>query len=493
MTEVHHDILLFQSEQDDEFKLEDILHQLSLTPEREYQASALPARLSGLRSPILIAFCGSSEESCLQNTKQLIKQTDIHCYPLIVLGYKVNELSSVLSSYFPISITVPTPFNNAHIFRAINHVKNAYQRLVQVQDAHDKRKEREDLTSAEVSPEVRTAQARADVTVEVAQELEELPAELFEQLKRLNLTGAQLDGRVYTAEIGLSTIRERGYLPKNEATCELIEKLHQSLPEWTAGHLCRMAFICSKITEASKVTAEDLELLRATVFLFASGFQPKDMTLLRDNYYDSQSDSMRKDLCSKIKDSAYKVAVDHNNSAVADVIVQLAQVIGNEAAEMPVRAKKVASLIMVADIVDRTCFRTGYWDPRAAYQLMRKFKAGYMREVDSSVWGCTVKFLSEAISSKTTVCVLPKEMRTNHALIEEAMKVRKSQSAGEDEVQVSIADLTPGMKLARPLISFDGKKILSDEIILDQDLVWRIWQLSAVRPLNPVIIKRERG
>jgi hypothetical protein len=55
--------------------------------------------------------------------------------------------------------------------------------------------------------------------------------------------------------------------------------------------------------------------------------------------------------------------------------------------------------------------------------------------------------------------------------------------------QVHLFDLIAGMRLAEPLIAHDGQLILPADTVFDQDIIQRIFQLAAVRPVyNPVVI-----
>src|SRR5690606_5100682 len=94
---------------------------------------------------------------------------------------------------------------------------------------------------------------------------------------------------------------------------------------------------------------------------------------------------------------------------------------------------------------------------------------------------------SEAICSRPTITVLPKPLRTDPDLRAELMRLRET-AIGSGEQRVSILDLQPGMRLAQPLMAFDGRRVLMEGVRLDRDLIWRIWQLSAIRPLNPAIV-----
>ena len=99
-----------------------------------------------------------------------------------------------------------------------------------------------------------------------------------------------------------------------------------------------------------------------------------------------------------------------------------------------------------------------------------------------------MKILSEAIAANSKAYLLPRATRENPALLEQARNVELN----ENEQRVPLPALAPGMRLSRALVAFDGREILASNIKLDEDLIWRIWQLAALRPLNaPVIVATE--
>jgi hypothetical protein len=63
----------------------------------------------------------------------------------------------------------------------------------------------------------------------------------------------------------------------------------------------------------------------------------------------------------------------------------------------------------------------------------------------------------------------------------------------KDEVEVSIQNLTPGMLLTRPLKTLDGASVLETEQRLDADLIWRLWQLTALRPVESAVVRGKRA
>ena len=132
------------------------------------------------------------------------------------------------------------------------------------------------------------------------------------------------------------------------------------------------------------------------------------------------------------------------------------------------------------------CIRDRAWSPRAAHQLLRKFKATEIPEIHPMVLACLTKFLSEAVSQNRPAYLVSKKHREDPAL-----KAERQQPIASNEHRVTVDQLTPGMKLSRALKSHDGKEVLASDMELDQDLIWRLWQLSAVRPLNSAVVESD--
>jgi hypothetical protein len=251
-----------------------------------------------------------------------------------------------------------------------------------------------------------------------------------------------------------------------------------------------MAFTAAQIANALKLSPQTQENLHCACFLYAWALVDSDRSLLRKEYYRPGKIMVRKELCSRIKDSAMKVAGELREQGVAELLSKLARLIGREEAIGDDEVALAASTIMAADMLDRVCFQSGFWDPRAAHTLLRGLKLGKVKDIHPSVLCFVVKFLAEAITSRQVRWVIPKHIRNNPELMAEAEKIRDME-VSENETKIPLADLSPGMRLSRPLVTFDGTRLLDPDVQLDQDLIWRIWQLSAVRPINAPVILAE--
>jgi hypothetical protein len=114
---------------------------------------------------------------------------------------------------------------------------------------------------------------------------------------------------------------------------------------------------------------------------------------------------------------------------------------------------------------------------------------GNFEQFPARVICAVLKMLLEAIESVPIATYLPREIIDNESLVKEAEHER-SVKLPEGQKRISIAALTPGMKLARDVYTYEGVQAAERGIKLDPDLIWRIWSLAATRSLRsqPVII-----
>jgi hypothetical protein len=59
--------------------------------------------------------------------------------------------------------------------------------------------------------------------------------------------------------------------------------------------------------------------------------------------------------------------------------------------------------------------------------------------------------------------------------------------ATSSQKSIAIADLKPGMKLARPIVGVDGKLILRSNISLTEELIQNIWRITTIRQVRPKV------
>lgn len=430
--------------------------------------------LSKLVNPILIVDCGRDEGRSKAYIKRLLQSQDIMSYPLVVIGAGADKFESELNKVFPVAATLNHPYEHSALFEGISFISRTFQQV---------KGDVADLNQVE-------GQKTAPVE---KQDHAKVPRLVFEQFFSLNIVERFLGGDQYIFAIQEDRFKDSSYFPDgSQAISIAIANLCEDVGKWGGPHLHRLAYLVHLVMSALSLD-ESLKIsARQAAFFIGWGFAERAKRLMRRDYFSNTDTNYRSEIAEMIRKSAKLVDENLHLNQTRDLLETVAQLVANERGIDHDAQTITASAVMASDLVDRVCWQSGYWNPHAACRFLRGVKAGKLSEIHPAVLCCVVKILSEAVVSTSPRFLLDRRVSSDPLLLEKAKQLREQQPEQSEE-KVPITALAPGMKLSRPLFSFDGKQVLDADLILDQDLIWRIWQLSAIRPLNaPLIVRQKR-
>lgn len=451
--------------------------------------AALSRSLKALPKPIVLVLCSEGTEESFRDTKHLISNADLHPFPLILVGTDVDSYENVLNQHFTLATTLNSPCANSDILEALSYVARSYP----VQHATISEALRQPLIEAEEDKKAVPSSAQEIpeppvIKHQAYKKSSAIPEVFFQSLQRLNIAPATLGGAQYPRGVDEAYVRSNNYFPQDRTLQERSRGICTDVGKWGRLHLYRTVFISQRILRALNISPDYQEQAKAATFLFSFSFAGDDPDLLRREYFEARHSSFRRDMCSRIKDSAMAVALELKAPDIGNLIASVGRLVGREEAVTDASVSIVSSAIMAADLTDRVCFQSGHWNPRRAYILLKKMKAAQFLDLHPDVLCCVVKFLTEAMCAHPHAFILNKHVKNDPALKKAAAACRDQRVAG-DEKKVALVNLMPGMRLSRPVMAYDGREILSSDVKLDQDLIWRLWQLSTVRPLNgPLVV-----
>jgi hypothetical protein len=424
----------------------------------------VPTLITRLKLPILVVDCGPKQEGTVELLRVLVNSPDLFRYPLILIGPDVDVSERMLNERYLLAATICNPVTAVDLIEGILYVARSTKAARRRVDPPTR-------------PEAPAPPPSTTQTVFAGNR--SIPEILIRTLEDNNLLGRSLGGREYPKyhHGKLVNLPRLGRLePHFQARSEL-------LGPWTISHLARTAYVVEQLAIALHFPSQDSTLAWQAAYLLGIGLQPGQREILRIDYSRTKGDSTRKDLCSRLKDSAMQVGVEIQQPELSGFIALIARQVGHEEIANEEPRSKLASLLVACELADRVIFQSGFWSPRAAYYLMRKFKSGSCNDIHPLMLAVVMKYVSEALAASPPSFLLTKSVRENPALQAEA-----GEPIREGETKVPLDSLAPGMRLSRPLKAFDGRQILSEDLVLDEDLIFRIWQLAAVRPLNSAIV-----
>jgi len=481
MTAMPHDILIIQKLDHLPARLQEFLHSKGYSSQTLADYKDIFSSAQKLRTPILILEGGATPPLSEKHIKEFLAQPflgAISKLPLLFVGSGDRIFEEQLAKHFKFITSLDLGCGNNEILEAIEYLSANYK----------EERERSGQIEAKVEA-VSTASEpitkQSDLSYWTAYRVPNL---FFQELERTGLTHRRLNGdKYFSGQISPVFLESQGFFDMEPKTLSAVHKTLNSCDKWTNKHLCRATFMARQIADTLQLDAAVARHLIPASFLFSSAVIQSAPSLMRANYLRPGRAVVRKDLGSRVKDSALAVTAEIDQPELGNIIASVGRLIAGEVAWQDSDASLAASCIMISEYSDRLTFRAGAWDPRAAYTLMKKIKSQNFIDLHPMVMVSFMKFISEAVLAKPWTFLLPKHVRRNPSLIEQAKRF-KNENPSKGETKIHLNDLTPGMKLSRPLVAFDGRKILAGDLTLDQDLIWRIWQLAAVRPLNSQVL-----
>ncbi len=489
-----HDLLLIERAESLALKLRDALQRKSFVMKSAATPEDATALAGELIRPILLFDCGS-RSGTREYLSLFLEQQDLCRFPAIILGTEVEGLADELYGKFPLISTLRTPCSPNDLLECINYISERYRNTggdsvapPSAPSAKAAEKQSPETAHRRVTS---TDDDEPSIAFDAYGEFDSVATLYFDQAKESALLSMNLGGGQY-AKLGVTGLKSaQPWVSEDKDIASLISDLLARSGKWGKGHVLRVGFVADNILEALSIPSSILDDARSAARLLNLAVVERNQNYLRKEFVGRGSLLVKKELCSWLKDSALQLATLHRQPGISAVVATVARMIGREEHLRDDPTIIAASAILAAEILDRTCFQSGHWNPRAAHALLRRIATGKFRDLHPGALCALAKIISEALSSTAPAHLISRSMRNDAELLSRAQH-NKDQIVAIHETKVSLDQLVPGMRLSQPLFAFDGRQLLEENLTLDQDLIWRIWQLSALRPINsPIVIVRK--
>ena len=439
---------------------EEVLEGLSTRGYKPLKADTFDAaaqKLARISRGILLVECGSSKDSTVAAIKELVEAEALHGFPIVIVGAGAESYDAVLSRHFRIASTVDLPCDTTRILNAVAYTLIASEKT----DGPEGQKE------------------------------PTLVENLFNQFFQRNILEQNLGGRQYPRLLRQDQLPTSLYLPtRPKQVATLVLELSELVTPKALLHLHRIAFLTHLVTEALRIDPETKEAAKASAFLWARAVARKRGDFITREFPEVDADDYRKSLAAAVREAGTDLDRLLGPNKLRNVLFTMGALSIDEQQDASEETRMAASIVLGSEIVDRTAFPGGRWSPRAAHRLLRCAKENRLPPLHPAALCCLVKIVAEAVASTQGNLLLERKITDNAKLQAQAQRFREEPLESHEE-RVEITNLAPGMRITRPVVAFDGRTILDAGINLDEDLIWRLWQLSAIRPLNgPMVITR---
>ncbi|MCB0359525.1 MAG: hypothetical protein KDD44_07805, partial [Bdellovibrionales bacterium] len=184
-----------------------------------------------------------------------------------------------------------------------------------------------------------------------------------------------------------------------------------------------------------------------------------------------------------------------------EMALETVQIVVELLSERPVSGRpdlvRDAQCALAAEVADRACWSLDYWNPKGAHRVLRKLRMGVPFLPSEDVVTAVARVMSEAVlldwrlTNAYGLSLNDEERDQRRRQLEEAMQEASHLFEGIEQEEIPLSNLASGMILTRPVVSRDGEVVISANVELDDDLIWRLWQLAGARPLEPTVLVAE--
>lgn len=450
---------------------------------------------------LMIVDASAGEAEASMRVVELSGASVLKNIPILFISYHASNRSAVLKRQFASFIGIDVPFKTAALLEKLFQfcpppaLKEAFEESERPEEAPDPIAEpqvgSEEAPGAVVSAPSQlidsssaTKPGKSSGTLYRAKIVRNLdPANLVSSYGgELLATGNELERFDDAVLIGQGE--------KRQMLIEAIDLFTRTDP-WIALHSRRVAFIAAALANILGFgKARDMNV-RTVGMLLGWGFRDRYRNLAtRDAFLDGDENAIRL-FGDPLRLSAAYVKDVVQDDLAARTINVIADIVSEREITEQTEVIQDAECTLVTELADRACWGTGSWDPFGAHRTIRKLRIGVPVRVESAVVDGISRVLCEAGGVRQSMgnVFIPEgvDVEWENKKVDEAVEEAERLFPGEKRVTVQYSDLKPGMKLVRPVVSWDGRLILPANIELDEEMIYRIWQLSVIRPLRPPV------
>ncbi|MCS6961087.1 MAG: hypothetical protein NZT61_01100 [Deltaproteobacteria bacterium] len=186
---------------------------------------------------------------------------------------------------------------------------------------------------------------------------------------------------------------------------------------------------------------------------------------------------------SRLKDVAIMTSIRLKNERLTESIHRIASFLEGQ----KVNLTQIEIVYLMAKEVYLSCFPRGVFRPNGAYLLLNSLSQE--PNVEPSIKEAVTDFIAEVISDRIAkVLASPKKLSKDQ--IRKIFHVINDPLMPDEQV-VDLKDLKQGLKTAKPIVDFEGRKLVDQDTILDKEIIERLVKIACLVPILDPIVKKE--
>jgi hypothetical protein len=263
------------------------------------------------------------------------------------------------------------------------------------------------------------------------------------------------------------------------------DKLNVALKRHTPSsvvHIYRTCSISHKLLQKLDGSAAELIVVRNAAALLSSSFV-SNSHLLKSNFSAPSNANTRQEIAELLRRTASEVDAIPELLQERNLLDEIAHYTLKDISSSINNPKLLPSLLFLTDLANRACWQDKNWNPRGAHAFLHEIGSSAATRFESEALAICLKMVCETIETRGAgytrkYCGFPPAPPPNSTI----------QPIGE---VFPLSQVLPGMTSNYPITTFDGKEVVPPNTPLDSDMIWRLWRLNALRPVNPIWIKKD--
>lgn len=428
--------------------------------------------LSAYYRPILLIEIDGSADDVRRRITDLAGINPLHSYPLLVIGKDAGKFRDFVRNSFPSSASISSPINDTEFLSALQEIEARSSAG----------------TQRTPTPVAKSASDARPLTPSRGDQERQPQRHILHSDSHFSLLRTRKLGGGELAKASRPTdLRGQSYLPEHPHLLEELRKAADRASTLSAAHVHRVSFTSSTILATFNLPNSVIQDSREAATILGITNMSLSPRLQRADLLLPDSLSAREALSGGLRERGIPLLQELGISSAIPILEAVAAILVKGEMQFNNDISLAANTLVAAEHLNRACWNIGAWNQHGAYRSFTRLMDGSFPIKRHEITHSLIKLLIETAEGNIPRKLVALELATNPALIALAA-VPHSLELLPGEERVALSQLQPGMTLAHPLITFDGRTLADTGVLLDDDMIWRIWSLAVIHPINTPLI-----
>jgi hypothetical protein len=455
------DIIYLQLTSDAPENLRKVFRETGYTLNSVFKFPAIKEKLAEIGFSTLLINCGKIPDISKDIAEKLLKDAELSSLPIIFLCPSPDLVQETFNNECLLAQTLKQDIDPSILInelRIFNLHFEQYKEQLKLSSASNYELLLKKIKHKQPEPE-------SQILIVNPIDLKNIADSLISKVSNFDVANI-VETASFLEAISSEELKRQGFHPANHKISEYTDKIFSQLETRETYQVNRCIFINGKTCKLLNLTDNKLDDSISAGYL-CIGELLADKDLIHKNLFIDPTKSGRLKAANLIKRSLDRSDLISTENLTA-IITKVAGLMDSTAIAEDDDVSLVASAVILSKIMNVSCFKQGFWNTHGAYWLLSSIRRGDFKNIHPNVVAGAIAFTTHGIDCEQGYYELHKDnlpdLNTNEEII-------------------PLSKLTPGMKLSKPLTSQKGREIIESDTVLDNDLIIRIMQISAIEPI----------